>query len=92
MLPVRCYTCNKVLGNKGATFDMMKKTGVELKEIWEALGLTRQCCKTIMITHVDLTDELLKYENYNPCKYVEIRKTAPVDGSGKAKPRVYQAI
>ena len=63
MLPVRCYTCNKVLGNKGATFDMMKKTGVEMKEIWEALGLTRQCCKTIMITHVDLTDELLKYEN-----------------------------
>ena len=71
---------------------MMKKTGVEMKEIWEALGLTRQCCKTIMITHVDLTDELLKYENYNPCKYVEIRKTAPVDSSGKTKPRVYQAI
>ena len=92
MLPVRCYTCNKVLGNKGATFEKMKNSGVEMKEIWEKLGLTRQCCKTIMITYVDLTDQMMQYEDYNPCKYVEIRKHASVDSSGKSKPRVYQAV
>ena len=63
-----------------------------MKEIWANLGLKRQCCKTIMITHVDLTDEMMEYDDYNPCKYVEIRKTAPVDSSGKSKPRVYQAV
>lgn len=92
MLPVRCYTCNKVLGNKGATFEKLKNSGLEMEEIWANLGLKRQCCKTIMITHVDLTDEMMEYDDYNPCKYVEIRKTAPVDSSGKSKPRVYQAV
>jgi len=92
MLPVRCYTCNKVLGNKGATFEKMKNSGVELDQVWNALGLTRQCCKTIMITHVDLTEDMMQYVDYNPCKYVEIRKHAPVDSSGKSKPRVYQAV
>ena len=70
----------------------MKNSGVEMKEISEALGLKSQCCKTIMITHVDLTEEMMKYDDYNPCKYVEIRKQAPVDSSGKTKPRVYQAV
>ena len=92
MLPIRCYTCNKVLGNKGQTFENMKNTGVDLEDVWKALGLTRQCCKTIMLTHVDLTNEIMKYEDYNPCKYVEIRKKAPAGSSGKTKPRVYQAV
>ena len=92
MLPIRCYTCNKVLGNKGATFETLKKNKVNLENIWEKLGLTRVCCRSIMLTHVDLTEQLSMYDDYNPCKFVEIRKQAPVDSSGKSVPRVYQAV
>ena len=29
------------------------------------------------MTHVDNTDEMMEYDNYNPCKYVEIRRHPP---------------
>lgn len=77
MLPIRCFTCNKVLANKGATFEALKSEGKEYPEIWNTLGLKRMCCQIIMMTHVDNTDEMMVYDNYNPCKYVEIRRHPP---------------
>lgn len=100
MLPIRCFTCNKVLANKGATFEALKKEGKEYPEIWKTLGLSRMCCQVIMMTHVDITDEMMSYEDYNPCKYVEIRRhPEKVDDisagmqnlSLTSKPRVYLA-
>ena len=104
MLPVRCFTCNKVLANKGLTFEKLKTDGVPMEKIWEHLGLTRTCCRMIMVSNVDLTDQLMEYSDYAPSKYVEIRKrvedTNLSAGSGatkvsakvSAKPRVYEAV
>jgi hypothetical protein len=47
--------------------------------IWEKLGLTRMCCRSIMIGHVDVSDELMAYCDYNPSKYIEIRKHPPTE-------------
>ena len=77
MLPVRCFTCNKVLANKGTTFEKMKIEEKPMEEIWQVLGLTRPCCRMIMISHVDLTDKMMEYTEYNPCKYIEIRNHPP---------------
>lgn len=87
MIPVRCFTCNKVLGNKHDTFCALKDADVPYEEIWKRLGLTRTCCKMIMRTYVDLTDKLMVYQDYDPCQYIEIRKHCISD-----KPRVYNAI
>ncbi len=77
MLPVRCFTCNKVLANKGQTYEKLKRDEKPMDEIWQTLGLTRMCCRMIMISHVDLTDKMLDYTEYNPCKYMEIRTQPP---------------
>ena len=102
MLPIRCFTCNKVLANKGTTFEALKSEGKEYSEIWKTLGLSRMCCQVIMMSHVDTTDDMMEYDEYNPCKYVEIRRHPPsVDNTDIAaamenlslnsKPRVYLA-
>jgi len=102
MLPIRCFTCNKVLANKGKTFETLKKEGKEYPEIWRILGLNRMCCHVIMMSHVDITSEMMEYDDYNPCKYVEIRRHPPSSNdpdmtaamsnlSLKTKPRVYLA-
>ena len=46
----------------------------------------------VIMWNISGIEEMMKYDDYNPCKYVEIRKQAPVDSSGKTKPRVYQAV
>ena len=79
MLPIRCFSCNKVLANKGTTFTTLRSEKVPMNIIWEKLGLTRMCCRSIMIGHVDVSDELMAYCDYNPSKYIEIRKHPPTE-------------
>ena len=47
MLPIRCFTCNKVLANKGATFEALKSEGKEYPEIWNTLGL-KECAVKLL--------------------------------------------
>ncbi len=61
LIPVRCYTCNKVVGNKWETYKNMLENGVEAGQALDKLGLKRYCCRRILLTHVDLIDKLLEY-------------------------------
>lgn len=58
--PIRCFTCGKVLGNKYEKFIEYEDSVKAFNE----LGITRYCCKRILLTTID-TEELLKeYDNF----------------------------
>jgi|TARA_B100000902_G_C27276019_1_gene898902 DNA-directed RNA polymerase I, II, and III subunit RPABC5 len=61
LIPVRCYTCNKVVGNKQETYEKLTAEGKPQEEIMNILGLKRYCCKRMLLTHVDLIDKMLQY-------------------------------
>lgn len=61
--PVRCFTCGKVLGNKYEFYKKLKEDNVPAEEIWKTLGLSRYCCKTIMLSSIDLVEKYLKYSS-----------------------------
>jgi DNA-directed RNA polymerase subunit N (RpoN/RPB10) len=74
IIPVRCFTCGKVLANKWITYQeklneggQPKDENVELAEnfdkntkgkILDDLGLDRICCRRHMLSHIDLVDVL----------------------------------
>lgn len=62
IIPVRCFTCGKVLADKWENWVQMEKDGVPVVERYAKLKLTRICCKKIMFTHVPLIDKILKYQ------------------------------
>ncbi|MDG6228833.1 MAG: DNA-directed RNA polymerase subunit N [Candidatus Thermoplasmatota archaeon] len=73
MIPVRCFTCGKVISQEyeefKKRFEIYKKTvdaGEEPKEtpkqILDDLGVQRYCCRRMIITHVDLLSEAAPYE------------------------------
>jgi len=61
--PTRCFTCGKVLSNKWNKYSNDVKNGVPIETALNTAGLKRYCCRTMMMTHVELIDELLEYSD-----------------------------
>ena len=63
IIPVRCFTCGKVIGNKWQRYLELLNAKKPMEEIFKDLGLNRYCCRRMIISHVDLIEKLLKYNS-----------------------------
>jgi DNA-directed RNA polymerases I, II, and III subunit RPABC5 len=64
IIPVRCFTCGKVIGNKYESYITMvhvMKDSMNEKEVLDELKLNRYCCRRMLLTHVDLIEKLVQY-------------------------------
>jgi len=61
IVPVRCFTCGKVVGNKWDKYQALLSSGVSAKQALDDLGLSRYCCRRMLLTHVEIIDTLLMY-------------------------------
>tara|TARA_B100000678_G_C17779036_1_gene329946 strand:- start:148 stop:339 length:192 start_codon:yes stop_codon:yes gene_type:complete len=62
LIPVRCFSCNKIIGGFYEAFIERKENGEDPAEIMDDLGIERYCCRKIFVSHLDLIDELLPYD------------------------------
>ena len=62
IIPVRCFTCGKLLGDKYETYKERLELGDKPEGIFHELGIDRYCCRRMIISHVDLMDEVIKYK------------------------------
>ncbi len=61
IIPVRCFSCGKVIADKYEKFlELAKKE--DPKKVLDSLGLERYCCRRMVLSHVDFMDEVIKYE------------------------------
>ena len=74
IIPVRCMNCGKLLADKWLWYqEQLKAAGVTKRtyfdgsgevpqtseaEVMARLGLTRYCCRKVLLTHVDLIHKL----------------------------------
>ena len=62
IIPVRCFTCGKVIGNKWRQWlRLIEEEQLRPDEVFRRLGLKRYCCRRMLATHVDLIGEMLNY-------------------------------
>lgn len=53
-IPVRCFTCGKIVANKYEKYKEKVKSGISSKQVLEELGFTRYCCKRMLFTHAEI--------------------------------------
>eukprot|EP01147_Barroeca_monosierra_P003140 gene3140-5887_t len=61
IIPVRCFSCGKVIGNKYMKFIGFLDAEYGEKKALDEVGLKRYCCRRMLLTHVNLIDKLLEY-------------------------------
>ena len=66
IIPVRCFTCGKVIAGKWEPWKEMVEAGQNKTDAFAKLGMKRYCCKRMFLGHVDLIDKVNLYsENDN---------------------------
>ena len=68
IIPVRCFSCGKVIGDKGEPFQRRVAAGENPKDVLDDLNLERYCCRRMLLSHVELVDELLRYYEVDKTK------------------------
>lgn len=61
IIPVRCFTCGKVIGGLYEEFLRRVQMGEKPMEVLDSLGLDRYCCRRMFLTHVELIDDISPY-------------------------------
>jgi len=71
IIPVRCFSCGKVVGDKWEPFSTRVAAGEHPKDVLDDLGIERYCCRRMLLSHVELVDEILKFHEEK--EIVELR-------------------
>jgi DNA-directed RNA polymerase subunit N len=61
IIPVRCFSCGKVIGDKWEEFNDRVEAGENPSDILDDLDITRYCCRRMLLSHVEIIDDVLKF-------------------------------
>ena len=59
MIPIRCLSCGKPVSAFFDEYTKRVEAGEKSKDVLDDLGLTRYCCRRMLISHVQTWDNEL---------------------------------
>ncbi len=77
-LPIRCFTCGRLLGNRWQRYFSLLQQGVHEKDAMDQVGVPAKmyCCRALMITTVDDSEKYVQ-EGPNPSYEFRSETMAP---------------
>ncbi len=61
IIPIRCFSCGKLIASSFKPYLELIEKGETAEDAFKKLGLERFCCRRMIISHVDLIDDLLRF-------------------------------
>ena len=58
IIPVRCFTCGKVVGSAYPEYAKRTALGEAPQKVLDDLHLERYCCRRMIISHVNLIEDI----------------------------------
>ncbi|MDD1662244.1 MAG: DNA-directed RNA polymerase subunit N [Methanomicrobiales archaeon] len=62
MIPVRCFTCGKVISTVWEEFKKRRAAGEDPAQVLTELGVERYCCRRMILSHKEIIDDLNPYQ------------------------------
>ena len=62
LIPVRCFSCGKVVGHLYEDFKKRTDAGEDAGKVLTSLGLNRYCCRQLFLGNVDLMKEVDQFK------------------------------
>lgn len=62
IIPIRCFTCGKPIASEYEQFKKRVSNGEDPKKVLDELGITRYCCRRMIISQADLLEEVAEFE------------------------------
>lgn len=62
IIPVRCFTCGKVVGQLWEDYKKRVAAGEDSGKVLTELGMKRYCCRQLFVGHVDLLKEVSQFK------------------------------
>ena len=68
IIPVRCFTCGKVVADKYDQFRREVRQGEDPAVVLDKLGLNRYCCRRMLLAHIDIIDSFMAFSTVTPAE------------------------
>jgi DNA-directed RNA polymerase subunit N len=64
MINVRCWSCGKPIAHLWDEYNERVSAGEDKKKVLDDLGLERYCCRSSVISNINLVDIAAKFKKY----------------------------
>ena len=61
IIPIRCFTSGRLIASEYEKFKKRVEKGEDPEKVLDDLGIERYCCRRMLLTQVDLLDEIAPY-------------------------------
>ena len=61
LVPVRCFTCGSLVGNKHEEFQKRVKEGEDPGKVLTKMGVKRYCCRRMLLAATTTIDQVIPY-------------------------------
>jgi len=61
LVPVRCFTCGRLIADKYEDYQNRIKAGEEPIKVLDELGMDRYCCRRMLLTSVETIQQVIPF-------------------------------
>ena len=61
LVPVRCFTCGRLIADKYEDYQNKIKAGEEPIKVLDELGMDRYCCRRMLLTSVETIQQVIPF-------------------------------
>ena len=64
IIPVRCFSCGRPIAHLWEEYKERVKNKEDPKKVMDEMGLTRYCCRAVLLGQVDLAETAVKFKKF----------------------------